>query len=65
MNILALFEVDDNGEATGRVFHFCGDNDCRSMFKDSFDGILSLKEGVSRDAVQGSVCDFCMKEIGK
>ena len=59
--MLAIYILNDEGEATGEVRHFC-DADCRIRYTDSncLKGV-AYSYGESQDYVQGTQCDECGK----
>jgi hypothetical protein len=59
---LAAYELDDDNEATGTVYHFCSEW-CRDQFtSDAIKGI-NFSCGNSSDAIQGTVCDNCAGKL--
>ncbi len=56
----ALYVIDDSGEATGRVYHFCSEW-CREQFASCTDEPVNA--GESNDWIDGTVCDFCEQPL--
>ena len=61
MELLATYMLDDAGEAFN-VFYFCTD-DHRKIFKNVYYPRDVFKDGTDCDAIPGTVCDHCGKEL--
>lgn len=56
MDTLCLYELDeDTGEATGRITFYCSEA-CRNARKSDR---IPEAEGLTHDAIEGTVCDNC------
>ena len=63
--VSAIYELDDNGEATGHVFHYCNSN-CADRHQGTRDfPFPKYKHGRSADYVEGEVCSHCGKPLSR
>ncbi len=56
--MIALFEIDEDGEATGHVYHFCGDS-CAVNFRLTIKDRKFNSGDCACEAIPGTQCDSC------
>src|ERR1035437_1202317 len=64
LSVPAIFELDDDGEATGCVYHYCCDDHASSSPQLGGFHFAKYKHGLCGDYIAGTTCYMCGEIVG-